>query len=86
MPKEENPVGLSPHEPASINHISKSFQDGFDQYIKFTRVIFEVGILDDDKISRRMRNACMNGSPFPFVYCMGEYFYVATGIFLYIVL
>lgn len=70
MPEKEYPMRLASHKSGSVYHIGKSIFHRLQKQIIFLRIIFQIGILDDEILSRRLMDTRMQRSSFAFIDCM----------------
>jgi len=72
MEKKQYSMRLATHKPGAEDHVGKALQDRPQQHIVLPGVIFQVCILDHQKVARGMSDACMKGSPFPLILFVAE--------------
>jgi hypothetical protein len=74
VPEKENPFALPSREARPINHVGLFSQDRGKQFRVLLRIIFKVGILDEDDVPSRMGKACAQGRSFALVPVMEKNF------------
>src|SRR5271155_606507 len=67
MPKVEHAMRTRRKKSRTINHISLPLGQRFQQRSIFRRIIFEIGVLNDHKVSRGFPDAAVQGCAFPYV-------------------
>ena len=71
MPEKKDPVRIASGEAGAIDHIGKTVDDRLEEQVEFLGVVFEVGILDNEKITRGLPNARWMAAPLPmFTSCL----------------
>src|SRR5579862_5090856 len=51
MPEIQHAVLIADAEARTIDYLSAAIDDRFDQFVVFLRVVFKVGVLDDDNVA-----------------------------------
>ncbi len=57
MPEEKDSPGFTPDKARPVHHVGLPIQDRREQFWILPRIIFQIGVLDQDDISPGLRNA-----------------------------
>jgi len=68
MPKEHDTMRVAAHKARAVNHIGKTGANRFKHGVIFGRVIFQIGILDNEVFAGSIGYASMQGGAFTFIY------------------
>ena len=66
-PRTHCPVGHASHEPRAEHHIGLSMEKRFQKQRVFLRIVFKVGVLNDDNIAYRGGNTGTKSHPFSLI-------------------
>src|SRR5207245_10609049 len=65
-PKIQDAMTLA-DEPRSVNHVGPVLDNGLNQALVFGRVVFQIGVLNDDHVSGDVAEAFAQGRPFALI-------------------
>ena len=68
MPEVEHPVWFAADKTGAVNHIRLILQNRLNQFGILRRIIFQIGILDDDDISGYLLKPGPESRPFSLVF------------------
>ncbi len=74
VPEQMDPMRPLTKETGTKNHVGFSFYNGCHQFWIFIGVVFQVGILDNNRISGNMAKARPDSRPFTHIHIMVHYF------------
>ena len=66
MPEEMNTLWTS-EESRPVDHVGASIEDGFDQFGVFTRVVFEIRVLNQKNIAAGLVKTASQRGAFPLI-------------------
>ena len=58
---------LAAHEAAAVDHVGEPLEDGPQQQLVLARVVFEIGVLDDEVLAGGATDAGVQRGPFPLI-------------------